>query len=228
MRNRMGSILWGIFFVVIGVGFAGNAFEIWNFTLFFAGWWTLFIIIPCIISMVQSGVKLSNTIGLIIGVMLMLAMQNNVSSETIGKLILPVILVLIGLSILFKRSFAIPARVQKVDIPFKTNGMVEYTSIFSGQKVIFPSDTFEGANITSIFGGIHLDLNNAIIDHATAINATCIFGGIEILVPPNVNIVCSNVPIFGGVSNKATSQQIPGNPTIYIDSVCVFGGVEIK
>lgn len=55
MKKKLTNILWGLFFIIIGVGFAGNALGIWDFNLFFPGWWTLLIIIPCFISMIQSG-----------------------------------------------------------------------------------------------------------------------------------------------------------------------------
>jgi hypothetical protein len=71
MRNRISNVLWGLFFIIIGVGFAGNLFFDWDFHLFFDGWWTLFIIIPCLISMIQNGFGTASTIGFIIGVLLL-------------------------------------------------------------------------------------------------------------------------------------------------------------
>ena len=37
MRNRVGNLLWGLLLVAVGLGFAGNAFGLWNFELFFNG-----------------------------------------------------------------------------------------------------------------------------------------------------------------------------------------------
>ena len=52
------------------------------------------------------------------------------------------------------------------------------------------------------------------------------FGGIDILVPENVNVKLNSSCIFGGVSNKASVYE--NAPTIYINGVCLFGGVDIK
>jgi hypothetical protein len=41
--------LWGIVLVAAGVLFALKALGIANIDVFFDGWWTLFIIIPCTI-----------------------------------------------------------------------------------------------------------------------------------------------------------------------------------
>ena len=47
MKKTLTNFLWGLFFIIIGIGFLGEALNLWNFELFFPGWWTLFIIIPC-------------------------------------------------------------------------------------------------------------------------------------------------------------------------------------
>lgn len=66
MRKNVANILWGLFFIGIGVGLIGNVLGFWDFSVFFKGWWTLFIIIPALVSMVQSGIRLGNLIVLAI------------------------------------------------------------------------------------------------------------------------------------------------------------------
>ena len=67
-----------------------------------------------------------------------------------------------------------------------------------------------------------------IYDTAIEINANAIFGGIDIIVPPNVNVKVKSTPIFGGTSNKVKTTYNENLPTIYINSLAMFGGVEIK
>lgn len=85
-----------------------------------------------------------------------------------------------------------------------------------------------GANLDAIFGSANLNLKGAIIKKDQIINANAIFGGIEIIVPDNVNIKVKSTPIFGGTSNKVKTQFNENLPTIYINSLAMFGGVEIK
>ena len=73
MRNNISSVLWGVLFIVAGVGFVGNAFGLWNFELFFNGWWTLFIIIPSVVSLVQNGIRPFSLSAFIVGVLLLLS-----------------------------------------------------------------------------------------------------------------------------------------------------------
>lgn len=49
--NNFSKILWGIVFIVVGLIIGLNAFDILSVNLFFDGWWTLIIIIPCLIGL---------------------------------------------------------------------------------------------------------------------------------------------------------------------------------
>jgi len=60
MRSRFATVLWGIIFITVGIFYAGDIFNLWDFKLFFHGWWTLFIIIPCLINIVENGFGTGN------------------------------------------------------------------------------------------------------------------------------------------------------------------------
>ncbi|MDP2843018.1 MAG: LiaF-related protein [Acetobacterium sp.] len=225
MRNRVGNLLWGLLLVVIGLGFAGNVFGLWNFELFFNGWWTLFIIIPCAISMVQNGVQLWNTIGLGIGVLLFVSAQGFFNGELLGDLIFPIIIVAIGLSIIFKDRLSQNAK--QIEGMTK-DGLPDYSAVFGGQEINFPGEEFYGATVSAIFGSVSLDLRQAIINEDIYISATAVFGGIDMLVPSNVRVEMSTTPIFGGASNKANRPLGENPPTIYLNSTNIFGGTEVK
>ena len=87
----MGGLL-----IVVGVIFGLNALDIIDINLFFDGWWTLFIIIPCFIDLFKDNDKTGNIIGLIIGICLLLACQGIITFELIWKLLLPVIFFMVG------------------------------------------------------------------------------------------------------------------------------------
>ena len=57
--------------------------------------------------------------------------------------------------------------------------------------------------------------------------ASSIFGGIDIIVPKDVNIKVTSTSIFGGVENKVKNNTT-NKKTIYINATCLFGGVDIK
>ncbi|MEG1887037.1 MAG: hypothetical protein RR177_02825, partial [Oscillospiraceae bacterium] len=102
IRNKIADTLFGMCFVVTGVGLAGNAFGIWSYKDFFDGWWTLFIIVPMLISIFKSGFHMFNSIVLFIGVILLLSSRDIIPGDIIYNMIVPIILVVIGLQILFR------------------------------------------------------------------------------------------------------------------------------
>ncbi len=233
MRNRISNLIWGLLFIVVGLGYAGDILGMWEFTLFFEGWWTLFIIIPCGISIIREGLRISSAIGFIIGVMLLTSYYITIDFN-LWQMLIPVVLVLIGLRILFQGSFRRSFRShQGVHMEGHTSTHTssapkgEYTAVFSSNHVRI-TETFTGTNLSAIFGALVLDLRDAVITGDVNINATAVFGGIDIYVPRNVIVKVNNVPIFGGVSNKTGYQADPGAPVIYLNSTCMFGGIDIK
>ena len=229
MKNRRADWIWGVAFILLGVGFAGNAFGIWDFNLFFDGWWTLFLIVPCVFSIITSGFHTGPVVGLIVGVMLLLSAQGMVDWNIFRKLILPAVFVLIGLQILLSNR----GKRQERPAPpaFETNGRMpgdEYFAAFGARKAAINNETFHNANATAVFGSVELDLRNALINEDIIISATAVFGGVEIFLPSDVKVQVASTPIFGGVSNKAAGSQAVNAPTVYVKAICMFGGVDIK
>ena len=227
MKN-FGNVLWGIVLIVLGLIFGGNALGIININIFFEGWWTLFIIVPCFIGLFKDSEKIASLIGLLVGVALLLACQDIISFDIIWKLALPTILVVLGLSMIFKDALGGKINDEIKKLNQKRNGENSYCATFAGQNINFNEEKFTGADLTAVFGGVKCDLRNAIIESDVVFNVSETFGGIEIYVPSNVKIKIKSIPIFGGVDNKASTKTDENSHTIYINSTAIFGGVEIK
>ena len=226
--KKTGNVLWGVVLIIIGLVVGGNALGITNIDLFFDGWWTFFIIIPCFIGLFKEKEKTGNLIGLGVGVVLLLVCQDILDFDLIWKLLFPAILVAIGVSIIFKDTIGgkISKEIKKLN-ETKTEGN-EYCATFAGQDINFDDEKFNGTNLTAVFGGIKCDLRKAIIESDVVINTSSIFGGIEIYVPENVKVKVKSTSIFGGVSDDKKRSQNSGTNTVYINATCLFGGVEIK
>ena len=226
--KKVESILWGIVLIVIGLIIAGNVLGITNINIFFNGWWTLFIIIPCFIGLFKNSSKTGNIIGLIIGIALLLACQGILRFELIWKLLFPTILIIIGLSFIFRDTIGGKISTEIKKLNENRNGTNEYCATFSEQNVKFDEEKFVGADLTAVFGGVKCDLRKSVIEEDQVINATSIFGGIDIFVPENVKVKIKSTPIFGGVSDRSNNTKDEQVHTIYINATCIFGGVEIK
>lgn len=220
MKNRINNILWGLYILGIGIGLAGNSLGFWDFRLFFPGWWTFFIIIPCLISIIHNGFDDISTLGLIIGILLLLGAQPEIGYN-VRKLVLPILFIYMGLRIIFKNPF-------KNNSNLSSNNNIEFSAFFNTCNYQIVNENFPGGNLTSVFGGLKLDIQHAIINEDIVINATSTFAGIDIFVPKGINVKIKNIPIFGGVSNRASQNSVSLAPTIYINSTCMFGGITIK
>lgn len=213
--KKVESIFWGIIIIAIGIIFLGNNLNIWNVNIFFDGWWTLFIIIPSFCGLLKKEWT-SSIIGLAIGILLLIASNHYISWDMVWKLFIPILLIVVGLTIIF--------RPQIKSVKTNKKGLPEYISIFSSNYTNI-KDSFKGASLLSVFGGIELNLEDAKIKDDILISCISVFGGIDIKLPKNVKVKTSGVPIFGGLENKAHQEE---GPTVHIDYVCVFGGVDLK
>ena len=220
------NIIWGFLFILIGIVFGLNALKITNINLFFDGWWTLFIIIPCLIDLGKNEDPTGNLIGILIGVILLLCAQDIITFALIWKLLLPMVFILIGCSFLFKDVIRSKLNKEIKKLEEKTDKK-EYCATFSNQELNFDKENFEGCELSAIFGGINCDLREAKIKENVVVKASVIFGGIDIYVPEGINVKVVSTSIFGGVSNKQKDKKENGK-TIYIEATCMFGGVEIK
>ena len=224
--KKTGNVLWGIVLIVIGVIGALNAFGIADVDLFFDGWWTLFIIVPCAVGLFAEKEKMGNIIGIAIGVFLLLCCWDILSFSMLWKLLVPAIIVVIGLKMILVGVFGNKANEILKQLKSEGKDPKAGCAMFSGCDMNCDGETFEGADLTAVFGGVECNLRNAVIEKDCAIQATAIFGGIDILVPDNVNVKVNSSSIFGGVSNKTAGYE--GAPTIYISGICMFGGIDIK
>lgn len=229
MNTNRNNVLWGLIFIILGVGFAGNVFDLWSFSIFFPGWWTLFLIIPCAASLYHNGIQTGPLVGFSVGVMFFLSSQGFISGNLIVRLFVPVVLIIIGASIILSSSPRKTISYKSSELQKKNlNNMTYYTATFSSQNIVLDNQIFTGASINAIFGSITLRLDNSIINEDVVINCNSTFGGIEIYLPNYVNVKVSRTPLFGGVSNRRYAVTNPDAPTIYINATCMFGGVEIR
>lgn len=224
MKN-LGNIIWGLLFIIIGLIVGLNAFGITKIDIFFDGWWTLFIIVPCFVGLIKDKDKTGSIIGLLIGITLLLCSLDVFNFEMAWKLALPVILVLIGLSIIFKNT--INQKDFKIIEKLNQEKDDAICATFSAQSVNFENEKFNGTDLTAVFGAIKCDLRKAIIKKDVVINVSTTFAGVEIYIPENVKVKVKSTSIFGGVDEKK-KNDVQDGPIIYINATCMFGGVDIK
>ncbi|MFA7081999.1 MAG: LiaF domain-containing protein [Bacteroidales bacterium] len=154
--------------------------------------------------------------------------------------IVPILFILFGISIISK----ILARPKKKDSEqeyefidrMKNSGF--FQKLFSGKNVIFGASKniviapiFKGTDINTVFGGAVLDLRKTDIEEGeTTIEVNVVFGGVEIYVPSNWEVITNTTNILGATEDKRfyTDEKAFSNKKLIIKGSCVFGGIEIK
>ena len=103
MVNRNTQIIIGILLIVFGAISMGNNFGLWSIPIFFKGWWTLFIVIPCLFDLAQRKAQLVNVTGMIVGGLLLLSETGIMNLGVIRNLILPFGFLLLGIVLIVNR-----------------------------------------------------------------------------------------------------------------------------
>lgn len=196
----------GFILIIIGVIIGLNAFHITNIDLFFDGWWTLFIIVPCFFGLFKDQDKTGNIIGLIVGIYLLLYCQGLINFQFAWKLVVPVIFVLIGLKMIFKDTF---------------NKKKPHQNIYDNQL-------YTGGNYDVTFNGLILGLSKAYLNEETNITISTLFGGVDLYLPDDVNIQIQSSNFLGGVDLHKRENKIENTKVIYLNARCIFGGINIK
>ena len=211
------NLFWGIVLIVVGILFLGRNMNWWNFSIFFEGWWTLFLIAPSIISLVRKESMGTSFLILVLGVLMLLASQNVIEWSTIWKVFLPIIIMVVGLSIIFGN--------RKVKTKKVRGNAKEYVAIFSGVDEMIGKIESD-FKVTSVFGGVELDMRDVKLEEDLIIDCFTLFGGIDIRLPKDVKVEVNGLPIFGGVENKYRNND-EAKVTIYINHTTIFGGVDL-
>jgi predicted membrane protein len=109
---------------------------------------------------------------------------------------------------------------------------IDYVNIFSGGERQVVSQNFRGGKISSVFGGIELDLTKAkLAPGRNDIEIACVFGGATIIVPDSWYVTIEVTPVLGGFSDSrkiAPGRTIDTTSQLVIKGAVVFGGGEVK
>lgn len=77
-------------------------------------------------------------------------------------------------------------------------------------------------------GGMDLDFTEAEMPPGvTEINVFAMMGGLDIYVPPGMDVEMEGIPILGGIDNAARNAGGEG-PTLRIRAVVIMGGIDVK
>ncbi len=90
------------------------------------------------------------------------------------------------------------------------------------------SDDFRGGEFAAVMGGVEVDLRGASIQGAEAsIEAFAFWGGIEIWVPTDWQVISKGVAVLGAFEDNSRSEA-NATKRLVVRGLALMGGVEIK
>lgn len=108
------------------------------------------------------------------------------------------------------------------------NDYLDISAIMGGGEYVISSKQLKGGRISVLMGGCELDLRGADFpEESIFFDISVIFGGVDIRVPNEWEVVLKGSPILGGIDNKTVPLKDASKKIIIKGSV-IMGGIDIK
>ena len=103
-------------------------------------------------------------------------------------------------------------------------------AVFGGVDRHISAQDFHGAQCMAIFGSCKIDLRDAQIQgHEAVLSTYAVFGGVEVRVPEDWEVVNHGLAIFGGMGDQRRhSSRSADTKTLILEGASVFGGVQVR
>lgn len=80
----------------------------------------------------------------------------------------------------------------------------------------------------AIWGGGEIDLREArFTERDVEIRCFTLMGGMQVIVPPEMNVLVKGFGFMGGFDDKATGEGTPGSPRVVVKGFALMGGVGV-
>jgi predicted membrane protein len=114
-------------------------------------------------------------------------------------------------------------------VPREPSSAIDLLQFMGGTKTVVTTADFKGGQATAVMGGCEIDLRRASMPdgRAVVLDTFAFWGGIEIKVPDDWEVVSQGNAVLGGFVNNARSQ--PGTrKRLVVTGLAIMGGVEVK
>jgi predicted membrane protein len=209
------KLIIGLFLAVLGILLTADNLNLLDADRYLR-LWPLVLVAAGVVKIVEPGTA-------IVGIILMLA-GASLLAVNLGLLrfsildLWPLILIVIGM-IMVAGAMGITPR----------DAVPGNVAIFSSQTISESSADYRGGRLTAVLGGHELDLRNADIATSPAVlHIFTMWGGIEIRVPENWDVVSEALPIMGGIEIKTTPAAADPRKQLIIRGLVLMGGVEVR
>ena len=88
----------------------------------------------------------------------------------------------------------------------------------------------ERISVAAVFGGSVIDFREArFAAKSVTLDVRCVFGSLEVIVPPQLAVECDGSSIFGSIeSHGGSAVADPDRPVLRIVGTALFGSIEVQ
>lgn len=252
--RRTHSFAPGLLLISVGGGLLLREFGYLPSTVRFIDFWPLLLVSVGLSGTFQNCGVLRRLVSLGVATLGAFLLAGNLGYLTFPAARLwPVLLVLLGVSFLFRRprggppwqgrgrrfgpSFdgSAPTEGHRYRHPEHWEERVSENRLsravtLSGAQIRVDSQAWQGGELTATFAGVELDLRNAkLAEQGATLEVRAVMGGIEIRVPDNWLVSCDVHPMLGGVDNDTrVPKGDPNPPALHIVGSLTLGGLNVR
>ena len=228
-HRKLNIIVTASVFIIVGILFLGrNMGFVSDYLFHILVSWQMLLVVIGLVQLIKRNF-IGGLILIAVGTYFLLPVEYGLGTYW------PILLIVIGIGILFRltkkdrcfHDFKNHAREETVS---EGDGFVKSDVTFGGVKHIVLEPVFKGADLDVTFGSITLDLRKTTLESEyTYIRVDVSFGGVELFVPNNWNIIVEADTTLAGIEEKRfVSSQIDESHKLVIRGDITFGGLEIK
>lgn len=221
---HMKSRIIGLLFLAVGIGYLGGAMDWWDFSIFFPGWWTLFLIIPAVFSFFEDGFHFGNGCVFILGVYLLCSANDWISIRLTWGMLVAIGSILLGCRMIIGDSFL---RFKHSDsVLQEEDGRRDLRSAtYFGNKRLNAHGIVYSLKAESVFGTQMIDLVDADLTECGYVKLEAVFGSIDLLVSDRIHYRVKSENVFG---NTRVEHHPEGSQDLAVDVSCVFGTINLR
>lgn len=242
-RSTSGNVMGGILLLIVGGIWLAAKLN----TIFLPSWvlsWQMFLIVlGLFLGFKHSFQKSSWVVLVLIGLIFLI---DDFFLFNVKLYFWPLLIIGIGLWLILRPKKQYPRQFGSIDYQaaektenreqstyaglYSDDEVIDSTTVFGGIKKNIISKSFKGGEVVSVFGGTELNMMQADIQHPIVMEATQIFGGTSLIIPPHWQVKSDIVAILGGVEDKrpVMAQGYDPNKVLILKGVALFGGLTIK
>lgn len=225
-QKTQGRIFWGILLIFLGVLFLLDQMDKLDFGDLVGRYWpVIFILIGVSILLSNNFKNIGSGIFFILFGAFFLLIRMRVFDRAVWHYIWPLAIIGAGLWILLRPAWH-PDREGATETGADD---LNINRVFSGTSRKIGSQSFRGGKAEVVFGSAEIDLRGAKLAGGQAtLVLSAVFGGIEVYVPRDWQVVLEGTPVLGSIESRRKSPGVPNSDILTIKGSAVFGSIEVK